>query len=628
MAFARKVWKLLVAIKDGLALLALLLFFGLLYAALATRPNVGEVQKGALLLRLDGGIVEEPAITDPIKQLISRQAPTSQYRARDIVRALRLAAKDDRIKAVVFDLSRFTGSGFVHLKDIGAAMDEVRAARKPILTYAVLYNDDGLQIAAHATEVWVDPMGGAFIEGAGGKHLFYGGLLDKLKITAHVFRVGTYKSAVEPYIRNDFSPASRVAETALYGALWDDWKEDVAKARPKANIALVSTDPVSWLKASSGDAARAALAAGLVDHVGNAVEFGKRVIRIVGEDRTDPGPGHFAHTALKTWLAANKPDQPGKAIGVVTIAGEIIDGEAGPGTAGGERIAKLLDDAQKKDFSALVVRVDSPGGSITASEQIRDAIARFKAKGVPVIVSMGDVAASGGYWVSTPADRIFAEPGTITGSIGVFAIVPSFEKALSQWGVTTDGIKTTPLSGEPDVVGGLSPEISEILQANVEHAYAHFIGLVAQARHRTPEQVDAIGQGRVWDGGTARQNGLVDQFGNLDDALAYAASAAKLDKWHPEFLGETNDRWGALLQRLRGGDDDSAPSSGGQDYAGAITERQMGLLGRALAGAERLVGTRGTQAYCLECPAPAGGPLPQKGDLTMLAQIADLVGLR
>jgi protease-4 len=496
-----------------------------------------------------------------------------------------------------------------------------------VLTYGLLYGDGGVLLAAHASEAWVNPMGGAFVLGPGGNQLFYGGLLEKLKVTAHVFRVGTYKSAVEPYIRNDLSPESRQANQALYGALWEAWKADVARARPRANLALVTGDPVGWLKASGGDAARAAQSAGLVDRLGNEVEFGQRVVRIVGDNKLDPGPGHFAHTPLRTWLAANQPLEPGRAIGVVTVAGEIIDGDAGPGIAGGDRIAKLLDEAQRKDFSALVVRVDSPGGSITASEQIRSAIARYKAKHIPVVVSMANLAASGGYWVSTPADRIFAEPGTITGSIGVFAIIPSFEHALTQWGVTTDGVKTTPLSGQPDPIGGLSPEIQQILQANVEHSYAHFLGLVGASRHRSPEQVDAIGQGHVWDGGTARQNGLVDQFGDLDAALAYAAKQAKLDTWHPVYLGETRDQWGALLQRLRGSDEDSAPPATARDYAGAIAERQMDIFSSAMAGVERLVGTRGMQAYCLECPAQPGGAVPGRGDLTLLARLAKLAGL-
>lgn len=629
MIFARKAWKFLVAIKDGLVLLFMLLFFVLLYAAMTARPNAAAVRDGALLLRLDGAVVEEPEAIDPFAELLSGETPTAQYRARDIARAIRLAATDSRVKAVVLDLSRFTGGGLVHMQEIGAAMDVVRAAKKPVLTYAVGYADDGVLLAAHASEVWVDPLGGAFILGPGGNNLYYAGLLEKLKVTAHVFRVGTYKSAVEPFLRNDQSPESRVAAEALYGALWADWKADVAKARPKANITLATADPAAWLKASGGDAAKAAQAAGLVDRIGDNVEFGARVAELAGKDATSTAPGAFAHTTLRTWLAANAPKTPGKAIGVVTIAGEIVDGDAGPGTAGGDRIAELLDDSLDQGFAALVVRVDSPGGSIMASEQIRKAIARYKAKNIPVVVSMANLAASGGYWVSTPAARIFADPGTITGSIGVFAIIPTFERALGDIGVTGDGVKTTPLSGQPDLAGGLSPEISAMLQANVEHSYGKFLGLVAGARSKTSEQIDAIGQGRVWDGTTAKGNGLVDQLGGLDDALAYAAGAAKLKSgaWHPVYLGESEDRFAALVEGLRGTDNDSAPPRSGRDWAAMIADRQLAVLGRVAGDARRMAGARGVQVYCLECPAQLSGARVSREDVSALTRIVRTLGL-
>lgn len=623
MVFARKVWHVLVAIKDGLALLFLLLFFLLLFAALSARPNAALVREGALLLKLEGAVVEEPQRIDPLSQLVSMQAPATEYRARDLIMALRGAAGDKRIKAVVLDLSRFTGGGQVHMLDIGKAMDGVRAAHKPVLVSAMLYSDDALLLAAHASEVWVDPMGGAFITGPGGNRLFYGRLLERLQVNAHVFRVGTYKSAVEPYLRNDLSPASREASTALSGALWEAWKADVSKARPKANITLATTDPATWLKASGGDAAKAALAAGLVDRIGDATAFGNRVAEIAGKDSRDKKPGAFAHTPLRAWLAANRAPSPGKAIGVITIAGEIVDGKAGPGLAGGERIAGLLDDALDKDLSALVVRIDSPGGSVFASEQIRRAIERFKARKIPVVVSMANVAASGGYWVSTPASRIFAEPSTITGSIGVFAIVPSFERALGDWGVTADGVKTTPLSGQPDVVGGLSPQIEAMLQANVENTYAKFIGLVGTARGKTAAEVDAMAQGRVWDGGTARQKGLADQFGGLEDALAYAAQTAglKAGEWHPLFLGSRSDPYASLLERLDG-DDDSAPADMARDWAGLVAARQFALFNQVAAGAERLLGRQGAQAYCLECPAGAARPVSGANRTGILAAMA------
>ncbi len=626
MIFARKVWHVLVAVKDGLALLFLLLFFAVLFAALSSRPNPGAVRAGALLLKLDGAVVEEPQIFDPISRLMSSQAPTNEYRARDVVMALRSAAKDDRIKVVVLDLARFTGGGQVHMQEIGQALDLLRAAKKPVLAYATLYVDDALLLAAHSSEVWVDPMGGAFVAGPGGKHLYYGKLLERLKVDAHVFRVGTFKSAVEPYIRNDMSPEAREASGALYGSLFDAWKADVARARPKANIAMATADPAGWLKASGGDPAQAALAAGLVDKIGDPVTFGNRVAELAGKDPHSKLPGAFAHTGLRTWLAANQPKHPGKPIGVITIAGEIVDGKAGPGVAGGERIAQLLDEAQDQDLAALVVRVDSPGGSVYASEQIRGAINRIKAKNIPVVVSMANLAASGGYWVSTPASRIFAEPSTITGSIGVFAVIPSFERALGEWGVSTDGVRTTPLSGQPDVVGGLSPEISAILQANVENTYGKFLRLVGQARGKATQEVDAMAQGRVWDGGTARQKGLVDQFGGLDEALAYAAGAAKLAEgdWHPLFIGADADPYASLLERLMG-DDDGEASGSAHDLAGLIALRQNATISQALAGAERLLGRTGAQAICLECPAAPVRPAAASENLGWLARIKSLM---
>jgi len=617
MVFAGKVWRLLVGIKDALALLFLLLFFAVLFAALSARPGAGTVRDGALLLRLDGHVVEEPSVQDPFQAFASGQASASEYRARDLVHALRTAAGDDRIKAVVLDLSRFTGGGFVSLQDVARAMDRVRAAKKPVLVHGLAYDDDALLLAAHASEVWLDPQGGALVMGPGGNNLYFGGLLDRLKVTAHVFKVGTYKSAVEPWIRDSQSPEARENAQAVYSALFEAWKADVARARPKANIALATTNPAAWLRASNGNPAQAALAAGLVDRIGTEAEFGKRVAALVGDDPFDQRPGAYAHTSLRTWLSANPREKPGKAIGVITVAGEIVDGEAGPGTAGGDRVAGLLEDALDKDFAALVVRVDSPGGSILASEQIRNAIMHYKARGIPVVVSMANLAASGGYWVSTPAQTIFAEPGTITGSIGVFAILPTFERALAEYGVRSDGVQTTPLSGQPDLAAGLSPMISDMLQASVEHNYAQFLGLVSKARGKTPQQIDAMAQGRVWDGGTARQLGLVDRFGSLDDALAEAARLAKLGKgeWHPHYLGSASDPLSALLERMSPREDaDTRPPAG--DLVARIALRERGMLDRALAEVFRLADARGVMAYCLECSAEAAlapGPRAPQG---------------
>ncbi len=603
MGFARKVWHLLVAVKDGLSLLFLLLFFGLLYSVLTARPSPAQVRDGALLLQLDGVVVEEKSEINPLDALFSDNGQPQEYQVRDLVRAIETASRDDRIKAIVLDMTKFAGGGQVHMQAIGEALDRAKAANKPVLTYAVAYTDDAMMLAAHASEVWADPLGGAVIAGPGGSRLYYGDLLKRLKINARVYKVGTYKSAVEPYFRNDMSDPARENYQALYGALWEEWQANVKKARPQLKMDLVTKTPAEWVAASKGDLAQAALAAGMVDKLGDRTRFGERVAEIVGNDTLDDTLGNFAHTDLEPWLADNGPDTSGKTIGVVTIAGEIVDGDAGPGTAGGDRIAAVLDDALDKDLAALVVRVDSPGGSVMASEVIRRAILRHKARGIPIAVSMANVAASGGYWVSTPADRIFAEPETVTGSIGIFAVIPTFENAAKEWGVGADGVRTTPLSGQPDLVAGFTPEVDSILQSAIEDGYRRFLNRVAQSRKMTNDQVDTIGQGRVWDGGTARQIGLVDQYGGVEDAVAWAATQAKLANgdWHVEYMGEDTDPYQALIRSMLG--NDSAPVEGSQDMFALVAAREQAMGDQVAGDLHRLLGTRGMQVYCLECPA-------------------------
>ena len=403
------------------------------------------------------------------------------------------------------------------------------------------------------------------------------------------------------------SPEARENYESLYGALWEEWQARVKKARPKLQLDAVTRQPVEWVAASSGDLASAALKAGLVDKLGSRVDFGERVKQLAGEDPWDNRPGTYAYSELESWLADNPADTDGKPIGVITVAGEIVDGEAGPGTAGGDRIAALLDDALEDDLAGLVVRVDSPGGSVLASEEIRRAILRHKARDIPIAVSMANVAASGGYWVSTPADRIFAEPETITGSIGIFAVIPTFEDAAQEWGINADGVRTTPLSGQPDLVDGFTPEVDAILQAAIEDGYNDFLTRVAQARKMTNAQVDGIGQGRVWDGGTARQIGLVDQYGGVDDALEWVAKQAGLEQgeWHASWLGDDIDPYETMLQRMIMGDDAREATGGGGDLFAMVARREQALLGTAMSDAQRLLGRRGMQIYCLECPSPA-----------------------
>lgn len=600
MHFAGKVWRLLVGVKDGLVLLFMLLFFGLLFAVLTARPSPAQVREGALVLELDGVVVEERSRIDPLQALLASQAPVGEYQVRDVVRALDAAAGDERIDAVVLDLEKFVGAGQVHLQDIGEAMDRVRAADKPVLTYAIAYADDGVFLASHASEVWLNPLGGAIVTGPGGNRLYYKGLLEKLNVNARVYKVGQYKSAVEPYTETGMSDAARENAQALYGALWEEWQANVKKARPSADLDLVTRSPAAWVEAAQGDLSKAALDAGLVDKLGTRDEFNARLVELVGEDKWSTLPNAFPATDYNAWLKDNPTPAGGKPIGVVTIAGEIVDGEAGPGTAGGARIAGLLDEALETDFAGLVVRVDSPGGSVLASEEIRDAILRHKARGIPIAVSMANVAASGGYWVATPADRIFAEPDTITGSIGIFAVLPTFEDAAVSIGVTSDGVRTGPLSGQPDVIGGLTPEVDRILQASIEDGYRDFLTRVSNARNMTMEQADTVGQGRVWDGGTARQLQLVDEYGGIEEALAWVAAQAELENggWHAAYLGSKPSTADTLLRQMLASEEEAQ----GRDVFALFAHNEVTAFEAVVADAQRLLAAKGVQAYCLTCP--------------------------
>jgi protease-4 len=612
MRVVRGLWLVLVGVKDALVLILLLLFFALLYAALSVRPNPVLPANGALLLRLNGSIVEQPADADPIAILSGNGPATREYRLRDVVRAIEVATSDTAIKAIVLDLDRFTGGGQSALATVGEALDAARRAGKPVLAYATGYTDDSYQLAAHAGEVWLDPVGAVLIMGPGGPRLYYKGLLDKLGVTANVYRVGTYKSAVEPYIRTDQSPEARAANQALADSLLATWLDDVGKARPKAKLADYVRDPAAALTGAGGDSALAARNAGLVDMLAPRVAFEQRVARLAG-----PAPdGTYAAVQLIDYLAA-KPVPAAGSVGVLTVAGTITDGVAGPGTAAGDTIAGLLtEELAKKRIKALVVRVDSPGGSVTGGERIRSAILMAKAQGLPVVVSMGSVAASGGYWVSTPASQIFAEPSTITGSIGVFGVLPTFAGTLQKLGLSADGVATTPLSGQPDVLRGTSPVFDRLMQTGVEHIYARFVGLVADSRKLPRERVDAIGQGRVWAGGTARQIGLVDRFGGLDDAVAYAADQAHLvgAARSPRWIEREPNSWKSLLrdwtqQRDRG--------DAGADAWTQVARAPQALLLRAIGDAEALARGPAMQMRCLECGS-AGQPVPD----TALARVA------
>lgn len=603
MQFVGAVWKLLVGIKDALVLLLLLLFFGFLYAALSSRP--AAVGDGVLDVTLAGGVVEQPA-RPTWAEAVGTEAPRD-YRLRDLVAALHSAKSDSRVKAVALDLDGFGGGGQAALGDLADAIRQVRASGKPVVAYGTVFTSDSYQLAAAASEIWVNPLGGVLLAGPGGTNLYFKGLLDKLGVTANVYRVGTYKSAVEPFLRNDMSPEARQNYEALTGALLESWRHGVRTSRPKADIDLFLQNMPAAVAAAGGDMTRAALSAGLVDKIGERQAFEERLAALGGEGSGDDS---FKRIALPAFIRDTGAHSGTGPVGVVTIAGNILDGDAGPGTAGGDTVAEEIAQALDEGVKALVVRIDSPGGSVTASERIRQALLAAKQRGIPVVVSMGNVAASGGYWVATPADFIYAEPSTITGSIGVFGVLPSFQGSLAKLGIGADGVKSTPLSGEPDFLRGPSPEANALLQTGVESTYRRFLEIVARSRHKTPQQVDAIAQGRVWDGGAARQLGLIDGFGGIEDAVAKAGALAKLGA-NPgvryfEPPKSVEDELVEMFANERE-DDSNAPADG---YA-IFAQEPKRQLAAALGEVQLLLDGPVLQARCLEC-GPAANAVPAK----------------
>jgi protease-4 len=612
MKFVRAIWKLLVGIKDARVLVLLILFFGALYGALSARP--APVKDGVLDLNLNGSVVEQPARREWAD--IAGTSPVRQYRLRDLVAAMDKAKDDSRIKAVALDLDGFTGGGATAIGDLADAVRRVRAAGKPVIAYGVGYTDDSYALASAASEIWLNPLGGVLIAGPGGSNLYYKGLLDKLGVTANVYRVGTYKSAVEPFIRNDMSPAAKENYTALDQARLESWRQEVKQARPKANIDLFLTNMNGAIAAAGGDMAKAALQGGLIDRIGTRRDFENRLADLGGGAGSNGAT--FKDVKLASYVADVVKQNPSGPIGIVTVAGMIVDGKAGPGTAGGDTVAALIEDGvRNKGVKALVVRVDSPGGSVLASERIRQALLEAKSKKIPVVVSMGSVAASGGYWVSTPANFIYAEPSTITGSIGVFGVIPSFQGTLQKLGVGADGVKTTPLSGEPDLFKGPSPAANQLIQTGVDSMYRRFLGVVAQSRHKTPQQVDQIAQGRVWDGGTARQIGLVDGFGGLSDAIAKAAQLANLgNERGVRYLEPQLSFRDQLIETLASDNDSAAPADAFSTLARQPQQQLAGMIGEIRA----ILQGPGIQARCLECPPVAPARVDQQ-DLTLLGLI-------
>ncbi len=618
-------WRVLVGIKDFLVLCMLALFFIAISALLSSGKAVVRVPDGgALVVALNGAVVDQASDTSPLDTLGGNVM--GEVQTRDVIRALDLARDDKRIKAVVLDLDGFVGGGQANLAAIADALGRVRAAGKPVHAWATAYGDDAYALAAASSKIWVSPLGGVILSGPGGSNLYFSRALEKLQIDVNVFRVGTYKSFVEPYTRASASPEAKAADQALADDLWASWKADAKRLRPGADVAGFIDRLPQRLGRAQGDLPVAAKQAGLVDEVQSRDNFDQAMINLAGEG-DEQSWGGFAGIELRDYLAANKPGSSGDAVGVVYVSGNIVDGEAPRGTAGSATIRAALREALAKDskIQALVVRIDSGGGSVTASEEIRAALQAAKIEGLPIVASFGPVAASGGYWVATVADEIYAQPSSITGSIGVFAILPSFPRALNEIGINTDGVKTTPYSGEPDVLAGLSPQVSQVIQIGVEDTYRRFLTVVGLSRNIKTVDVDRIAQGRVWSGNDAKRLRLIDEFGDLNAAIAAAAKRANLKgDVRVVDIERPVPPWQQALE--------SFAASGSREqqardvWALAMQASRLRLLAAAHDLNMLAIGRGATmQAACVECtmagsPRPAAARAPGNWFSALLAQ--------
>jgi protease IV len=550
-------WGGLDTLRKLLHLILLLVLFGALWAMFSRSiPFVPD--NAALVIAPQGPIVEQLA-GDPIERALAdslRQAP-SQTLLRDLVEAIREARDDRRITALYLDLGGMEGAGVAKLAEVTAAIDSFRESGKPVIAFSDFYEQGQYYVAAHADEIYLDPQGVAFIDGFANYGLFVKDAIDKLAIDWNVFRVGEYKSATEMFSRNDMSSAEREESLAWLTALWGTYKSDVARARnfEPERLQSYADDSVAALKRAGGDLAKMALDAGLVTSLKGRTDVEERLVQITGpngDDETYVGVDHWSYLAnlrSQEALAIGPSDK----VGVIVATGEIVPGEQPPGVIGSDSLARQLRDALDDDhIRAVVLRIDSPGGSVFASEVIRREIAALREAEKPVVASMSSLAASGGYYIAMDADRIVASPATLTGSIGIFAIFPTFERTLEKLGVHVDGVGTTALSGDFRLDRSLGEASRELVQQSVEYEYRQFISRVAQARKKNVDAIDAVARGRVWAGRDALAHGLVDRLGGYDDAIELAAELAELgDDYDVEVLESEMGISEALGLRLR-----------------------------------------------------------------------------
>nr|WP_297348953.1 signal peptide peptidase SppA [uncultured Glaciecola sp.] len=526
-----------------------LIFFIILIAILVGISNSGGgkttvPKSSALVLNLTGNLVIEQQYVDPAEKFAAEAfgqgTDNPEILVRDLVKVINNAKEDKRIKTLVLQLGGLGGGGLDKMRLVAEALTDFKTSGKPVYAMGDYYGQNQYYLAAHADKLYLNPMGAMIIEGYGRYRMYYKEGLEKLRASVHVFKVGKFKSAVEPYLRDDMSAEARLANEAWMNELWSQYKSDVAIARNMdvSNFDEKMDQLIPKFESVNGDFAEYALQNGWVDGLRSRNEFREEMVALLGEADTKEGfdtVDYEKYLGLITPKIA-LPESSKDKVAIVIAKGTILDGNQKPGTIGGDSTAALLREARLDEkVKAVVLQVDSGGGSAFASEVIRKEIDLIKAAGKPVVASMATYAASGGYWISASADEIFAEPSTVTGSIGIFGMMTTFERTLEYVGVRTDGVGTTELAGMSPT-RGLSPGIKQIIQMNIERGYERFINLVATERGMTTQAVDQIAQGRVWIGTQALELGLVDKLGNLQDAIEAAAGLAELEDYDTKYI--------------------------------------------------------------------------------------------
>lgn len=618
LTFLKYCWRGLNFVRDCVMNLVFLLFVLLLGAILSLSSYMdGEKvelvgEQGALLLNLDGYLADnrdsQPEWERALQELDNQHVP-GKISTFDVVYAIEQAANDERIKGLVLDLNYFEGADIPALEYVGESLKNFKKTEKPVIAFSDNYTQAQYLLASYADEIYLNPRGSVFIQGLAAQNLYFKEMLDKLEVTPHVFRVGTYKSAVEPFLRNDMSPEARRNLQQWLSGMWTNYK-DIIAANRKIDQNSVLPDAKTFLKelkALKGDSTAYVEKRKLVTQLASRSELDKKLIELFGSNKDDEPKLLSFNRYLKALPDRMLSEDSEHKIAVVNVEGVIVDGESYQDEVGGNTVSRLLSEANAdKDVKAVVLRVNSPGGSAFASEVIRQEVDALQKAGKPVVVSMGAMAASGGYWISSTADYIVADKNTITGSIGIFALFPTFEKTVKKWGIYSDGVATSELS-DVSLLRPLSSELNDVFQMEIEYGYDEFLSVVSKGRKLSKEEVDKIAQGQVWLGQDAYKNKLVDELGNFDTALNKAIELAnakladdqKTDDYSVEwFVEEDDSTLNKLMSGLRGSVKSLVKSTVDETIG---LPKEAAQIKQSLGVLTKFNDPKGQYLYCLNC---------------------------